>query len=134
MTPMTLPRRFAVLFTALALLGTAPDPAAAQKAGAPDEQALYQSGPSGRFLLDGEWLFRLDPGNVGLKQGFAKQATRDGWAATTVPNAWNATDESAESFMGNVGWYRKDFKLPSAKAALSWVTRFESVNYRSRVY
>jgi len=101
---------------------------------APDEQALYDSGPNGRFLMDGEWLFRLDPGNVGLKQGFAKQATRDGWTTTSVPNAWNATDESLESFMGSVGWYRKDFKLPSAKAALSWVTRFESVNYRSRVY
>ncbi|MDQ3630799.1 MAG: beta galactosidase jelly roll domain-containing protein [Actinomycetota bacterium] len=125
--------RFAVLFTLLTLLGTA-GPAAAQAASAPDEQALYNSGPNGRFLMDGEWLFRLDPGNVGLKQGFAKQTTRDGWSPTSVPNAWNATDESVESFMGNVGWYRKDFKLPSAKAALSWVTRFESVNYRSRVY
>ncbi len=127
--------RSAVLFTlVLALLGAQAGPAAAQQASAPDEQALYESGPSGRFLLDGEWLFRLDPGNVGLSQGYAKQTTREGWSATTVPNSWNATDESAESFMGSVGWYRKDFKLPSAKAALNWVTRFESVNYRSRVY
>ena len=131
---MTTLRRSALLLAAMTLLGALAGPAAAQTAGAPDEQALYESGPSGRFLLDGEWLFRLDPGNVGLKQGFAQQTTRDGWGATTVPNAWNATDESVESFMGSVGWYRKDFKLPSAKAALSWVTRFESVNYRSRVY
>ncbi len=126
--------RLAVLSTLLTLLGATLGPGAAQAAGAPDEQALYDAGPNGRFLLDGEWLFRLDPGNVGLKEGFAKQTRRDGWSPTSVPNAWNATDESVESFMGSVGWYRKDFKLPSAKAALSWVTRFESVNYRSRVY
>ena len=94
----------------------------------------YEAGPSGRYLLDGEWLFRLDPGNVGLAQGFAKQTTREGWSSVTVPNAWNATDQSVESFQGSVGWYRKEFKLPSAKSALNWVTRFESVNYRSRVY
>lgn len=130
-------RRCAVLSTlVLALAGTAAlaGPAAAQDGGALNEQALYQAGPSGRFLMDGEWLFRLDPGNVGIAQGYAKQTTRDGWGPTTVPNAWNATDESVESFMGSVGWYRKDFRLPSAKAALNWVTRFESVNYRSRVY
>jgi len=132
--PMT-PSRFAFLVAlVLTLSGVAAGPAAAQASSAPDEQALYRSGPSGRFLLDGEWLFRLDPGNVGLRQGFQKQTTRDGWGPTTVPNAWNATDESAESFMGSIGWYRKDFKLPSAKAALAWVTRFESVNYRSRVW
>jgi beta-glucuronidase len=33
-----------------------------------------------------------------------------------------------------VGWYRKDFRLPSASKALSWVIRFESVNYRSKAW
>ena len=131
---MTSPRSLALLTLVLALASAAAIPGAARAASAPSEKALYQSGPSGRFLLDGEWLFRLDPGNVGLKQGFQKQSSRAGWSPTSVPNAWNATDESLESFMGSVGWYRKDFKLPSAKAALSWVTRFESVNYRSRVW
>jgi beta-glucuronidase len=51
-----------------------------------------------------------------------------------VPNAWNAQDESLASFMGTVGWYRKDFRLPSSSRRLSWVVRFESVNYRTRVY
>ena len=126
--------RSAVLLIVVIAAGALAGPAAAQVPGAPDEQALYGSGPSGRHLLDGEWLFRLDPGNVGLTENFQKQTTRTGWGPTTVPNAWNATDESVESFMGSVGWYRKDFKLPSAKAALDWVTRFESVNYRSRVW
>ena len=35
---------------------------------------------------------------------------------------------------GSVGWYRKDFELPDKRAALEWAVRFESVNYRTRVY
>ena len=36
--------------------------------------------------------------------------------------------------IGGVGWYRKDFSLPEASRALAWAVRFESVNYRSRVW
>ena len=36
--------------------------------------------------------------------------------------------------MGNVHWYRKDFRLPRGSAASKWVLRFESVNYRARVW
>ena len=53
----------------------------------------------------------------------------------TVPNAWNATDESDASFLGGVGWYRKDFRLPRGGPRSAVVgVRFESVNYRSRVW
>ena len=52
----------------------------------------------------------------------------------TVPNAWNATDESEASFAGGVGWYRSDFRLPSARRGPAWVVRFESVNYRARIW
>jgi beta-glucuronidase len=51
-----------------------------------------------------------------------------------VPNAWNATDQSEASMKGGVGWYRKDFRLPSSASRYSWVVRFESVNYRSWVW
>jgi beta-glucuronidase len=112
----------------------APAPAAPAAGGAPTEKALYRDGPSGRHLLDGTWLFRADPASSGDQQGFQRQATTDGWAPTSVPNAWNATDESVESFTGGVGWYRKDFKLPSAASRLDWIVRFESVNYRSKVW
>ena len=36
--------------------------------------------------------------------------------------------------IGGVGWYRKDFSVPEASKALEWAVRFESVNYRSRVW
>jgi beta-glucuronidase len=52
----------------------------------------------------------------------------------TVPYAWNATDESNASMRGAIGWYRKDFRVPSSPKGSSWIVRFESVNYRSTVY
>jgi beta-glucuronidase len=126
-------RAFVLLLPVFALVAIAL-PAAAAEAYTPTAKALYHDGPSGRYLLDGEWLFRLDPSGVGLSQGFHKQTGRTGWNPVRVPNVWNLGDDSVASMQGGVGWYRKDFELPSAKAALAWAVRFESVNYRSRVW
>jgi beta-glucuronidase len=104
------------------------------RADVPAAGALYKDGPSGRYLIDGPWLFRLDTADRGLRSGFQRNFSTAGWAPTTVPNAWNATDSSVESMKGTVGWYRKDFSLPSASRSLWWVVRFESVNYRSRIW
>ena len=130
-------RPFRLIALPLALLAglVLAGPVAAQSGGlVPPQKALYRDGPSGRYLMNGRWLFRLDDAKVGLSQGFQRQTSTAGWSPTTAPNAWNATDQSDKSFAGTVGWYRKDFKLPSAAKALSWVVRFESVNYRSRVW
>jgi beta-glucuronidase len=111
--------------------------AAAQVTYTPDTPkagALYEYGPSGRYLMGGQWLFRRDTTGAGLSQHWQRQASTAGWALTTVPNAWNATDESEASMHGGVGWYRKDFRLPSSAKRYSWVVRFESVNYRSWVW
>ena len=117
----------------LALMALAA-PATAAAADKPRPGALYSEGPSGRYLLGGHWLFRLDPSDRGLSQRLHRSTGTAGWTRVTVPNAWNAGDESRESMAGSVGWYRKDFELPSAAAALDWAVRFESVNYRSRVW
>jgi beta-glucuronidase len=100
----------------------------------PTREVLYQDGPTNRFLMGGQWLFRLDTANQGLKQGFHKQTATAGWNPVQVPNAWNAQDQSPESMRGTVGWYRKDFKLPSSSSRYDWTVRFESVNYRTRVW
>jgi beta-glucuronidase len=120
----------AVAFALLALLSAAV-PALADT---PRERSLYEDGNTGRFLLDGEWLFRLDPGDQGIAQGLPAQESREGWAPVSVPNAWNAGDDSPESQRGTVAWYRKDFELPDADASLGWLLRFESVNYRATVF
>ena len=94
---------------------------------------VYKDGPDNRYLLGGQWLFRLDDGQ-GTKQRFQRQTTTDGWAATSVPNAWNAGDNSVASMTGTVGWYRKDFRLPDRRSRMDWLVRFESVNYRAQVW
>ena len=116
------------LLVALALPGIA---AAADK---PSAKTLYYEGPSGRYLMDGAWLFRLDPGDQGLRSRWNRSTSRAGWKTVTVPNVWNLGDDSPASMIGGVGWYRKDFSVPETSKALEWAVRFESVNYRSRVW
>ena len=118
----------------VAALGAAGPAAAQSVVSTPSDRTLYRTGHSGRFLMDGPWLYRADQGGTGDRELFQRQTTTAGWSLTSVPNAWNATDESDASFMGGVGWYRKDFRLPRGGRSASWVVRFESVNYRSRVW
>jgi beta-glucuronidase len=109
-------------------------PAAARAQDGLTSGALYEAGPDGRYLMGGNWLFRLDTADQGLQQRFMRTTSTEGWTTTTVPNAWNANDMSDESMAGSIGWYRKDFHLPSANRRMSWVLRFESVNYRARFW
>jgi beta-glucuronidase len=109
-------------------------PAPGYPAQTPKPGALYRTGPTDRYLLGGTWLFRFDAGDQGVKQGWQRNASTAGWTRVSVPNAWNATDQSPQSFAGGVGFYRKDFKLPSAASRFAWIVRFESVNYRSKVW
>ena len=98
----------------LLLVSAADAPARPRRRGSrtrPPSKTLYADGPSGRYLLGGEWLFRLDKEDVGLKQRFQRQTGRDGWTPVQVPHAWNVGDDSPESMAGATGWYRKDFSL-----------------------
>jgi beta-galactosidase/beta-glucuronidase len=124
-------RLLLILVPALLVL---PAPAALAQGDGLVDKPLYKTGPSGRWLMGGAWLFRLDPGGSGIKEGWPRQADTAGWTPTAVPGAWNTGDFSNASMTGGVGWYRKDFRLPSSSSRLSWVLRFESVNYRSWVY
>jgi beta-glucuronidase len=108
--------------------------AAGTEASKPTPKVLYQDGYTGRYLLDGVWYFRADPQDQGLGLGFQRQSDLTGWTPVNVPNAWNANDLSDASQRGGVGWYRKDFRVPAASRSTTWVARFESVNYRARVY
>jgi glycosyl hydrolase family 2 len=115
------------LAAALCLAG----PAGAQSVvSTPTARTLYKTGPSGRFLMGGTWLFKLD----NHQSGPQRQTGLAGWKRVKVPNAWNVGDDSSNSFLGGVGWYRKDLRLPSRSRNVSWVVRFESVNYRSRIW
>jgi beta-glucuronidase len=129
---MPVMRALRFILPALALLALVP--AQARAAGKPSSKTLYADGPEGRYLMDGQWLFRLDNEDQGVKQRFMRQTSAAGWNPVEVPNVWNLGDPSNASMQGGIGWYRKDFELPSAASALDWAVRFESVNYRSRVW
>jgi beta-glucuronidase len=139
MRSIRLPASLLALAAALAagaLAAAAPSPALAAAATADGitRGTIYHDAPDNRYLLGGEWLFRRDDSGVGLRQSFQRQRGREGWAPLTVPNAWNVGDYSVASMTGTVAWYRKDFRLPDARARLDWLVRFESVNYRARVW
>jgi beta-glucuronidase len=102
-------------------------PARAATSETPTPGALYKSGPSGRYLLGGTWLLRLDHG-VGLRQHFEDSRSSHGWTAVTVPNAWNAGNTTNAGYAPTVAWYRKDFVLPSSAPRYTWIVRFESIN------
>ena len=51
----------------------------------PSARTLYATGPSGRFLLDGTWLFRRDPAGAGLRSGWQRRTGTAGWSPVTRP-------------------------------------------------
>jgi len=118
----------------IALLTAALAAPAAHAADGITRGALYDDAPDNRYLLGGDWLFRLDTAGVGLTQRFQRETKTDGWQKTIVPRAWNVGDNSIASMTGTVGWYRKDFRLPDKRSRMSWLIRFESVNYRTKVW
>ncbi len=130
---------------AVALSISAPasaQPGAVYAATPPTKGALYADGQDDRWLLGGEWLYQADPGNVGVQDGWWRNvASTAGWSPVAVPNSYNAGDLSAASMAGSVGWYRRDFTLPTSAFAnyvptrfRSWIVRFESVNYTATVW
>jgi len=124
----------ALLLTLAALPVASADAAEAPGGAVPSAKTLYRDGPSGRYLVDGSWLRRLDPNNIGLSQSWQKQTATADWTPTVVPNAWNAGDDSMTSYLGSVGWYRKDFRLPPGAPDRAWVIRFEQVNFSATVW
>jgi Glycosyl hydrolases family 2, TIM barrel domain/Glycosyl hydrolases family 2, sugar binding domain/Glycosyl hydrolases family 2 len=119
-----------IALSVVAMLAVAAPAGAQSVVSTPTPRTLYKTGPSGRFLMGGTWLFKLD----NHQSGPQLDAGTAGWKAVKVPNAWNAGDDTAQSFLGGVGWYRKDFRFPSNSKKASWVVRFESVNYRSKIW
>ena len=90
-------------------------------------------GPNGRYLMGGQWLSG-STARQGLSQALAAPDLDRRLDAHHRPERVERHRHTEASMRGGVGWYRKDFKLPSSASALAWVIRFESVNYRSRVW
>src|SRR3954452_23613947 len=108
--------------------------ASAQQAAAANPRPVTQDGPSGRYMLDGQWLLRIDRSDRGAGRHWERRRSTAGWTPITIPNAWNANDPTPRGFIGAPAWYRRDFRLPSRAKGLDWSVRFDSVNYRATVW
>lgn len=107
----------------------------------PTKQALYVDGQTDRWLLGGSWLFQPDLSDVGVAQGWQDQSSTNGWTPVTVPNSYSAGNLTLQGYDGYVGWYRRDFTLPTnafpryaPARARHWILRFESVIYTATVW
>ena len=128
---MRLALAFACVAVAAAILAPA---ASAQQAAPPNPRPVVRDGPAGRYMLDGQWLLRLDRSDRGAGQHWERRRSTAGWSRITIPNAWNANDRTPSGFIGAPAWYRRDFRLPSRAKGLDWSVRFDSVNYRATVW
>lgn len=93
---------------------------------------LIKEGWPNRYVLGGQWYFRLDDTFVGDQAGWAQQRDLSGWSRIRVPHNWNARDTTQDR--SSVGWYRKEFVLPATKRRYAWKVRFQGNNYRSVVW
>lgn len=99
------------------------------KAGAP-----YKYGASNRYTLGGTWYLRRDVANAGLRQHWERSRSFKGWEQVTIPNAFNAGDDSELSYVGYTAWYATQFKRPRAPGGSNWVLQFNGANLAVRIY
>src|SRR2546423_38684 len=60
----------------------------------PADQKLCTDASNAGAALGARWLRRRDRVNVGQRRHFERQRGAGGWSPITVPNAWNAGDDS----------------------------------------
>jgi len=97
--PRAVTRALGPIALVLAMLVVGVTPA---QADVPTSGALYRDGPSGRYLVGGTWHRRADPRDRGRKQRWQRSESLAGWDEVTVPNAANAADTSARSYLGGM--------------------------------
>lgn len=65
---------------------------------------LGATGRENSISLDGNWQFKLDPGDSGIEAGwFRKEHDRSDWRWVRVPHTWQ-TEAGNEDYYG-IGWY-----------------------------
>ena len=76
--------------------------------------------------LCGEWLFRPDPDNSGIKKNwFGENVPQEGWRRVTVPHTWQVKAPLAD-YRG-VAWYWRSFDAPPSWQQGAVRLEFEAV-------
>lgn len=110
---------------------------AAGVAGAPAEALAAKNlvAPRAAELssLDGEWLFRTDPEDAGLRNNwFAANAAANDWLTVIVPHTWQAHSTFTE-YRG-VAWYRRNFDIPERWTGSAIRIEFAAVFHTATVW
>lgn len=86
-----------------------------------------------RISLNGTWLFKTDPDNVGEKEGWSKaDAVENSWEAMKVPSNWDINNRYAN--YGGKAWYRKQIDIPAQWNGKTLFLKFEGVYFNSKVW
>ena len=81
-----------------------------------------------RIDLAGAWQLAFDPAGQGIGEGWASGRWLHDRAETVqVPAVWERTHPDAEG----VGFYRRDFTVPSELAQRVLYLRFDGASYRT---
>ena len=84
------------------------------------------------IALDTGWRSVPDPGNVGLRDGWARGLPASA-GSVAIPNDFNPNVSPAGD-RGTVVWYALRFDGPPAVAGRSWNVRFEQVRRTAEVW
>ena len=106
-------------------------------AGAPAETLVARKSVTPRTTesssLDGQWLFRSDPEDAGLRDNwFAANPVPDDWTTVTVPHTWQVQPPFTE-YRG-AAWYQRNFEVPERWAASAIRIEFASVFHTATVW
>jgi len=87
--------------------------------------------PSRVVLLDGEWRYVTDPGNLGIRQGyFAPEHDTSSWKSMPVPSQWYVRGLDYHG----VVWFRREFVVPGSMPGSVRELQFGGVDYDARVW
>jgi len=110
---------------------------AAGVAGAPAEALVQKKSvaprPTESSSLDGEWLFRTDPEDAGLRNHwFSANPTANDWLTVTVPHTWQVQPPFVE-YRG-VAWYQRHFGVPERWTGSAIRIEFAAVFHTATVW
>jgi|SRR5215472_858359 len=84
-------------------------------------------------ILDGEWLFRLDPDSRGETQQWQRgDSPVSGWKIVLIPHTWQVMP-GAEEYRGQA-WYRRTFDAPKEWQSSAVRIEFEAVFHSATVW
>lgn len=98
--------------------------------------------PRNHFSLNGDWYFRTDPENVGVKEKwYSPYYDFTSWELRPVPSSWDTYDNGLNkpwgvgyAFYDGYAWYNRTFELDETWQDQYIKINFLGVNYRSWIY